>query len=180
MNPSKKFLLVLEGYGIEVCTSRFFFRCCQQHSIKMMLMVFFRFFWRTIYTSKGRVCSVANKNPQMYTVDTQPMGLLQTHTRIHLPWWKQCKQSHPSNALQKSLLMGAPQAETKKAKKYHSLGDYSYISIRTFLYHNETCKGERKWFDKVFMRWNVALEMLIEWFSHSVRQHWRITRQQHD
>ena len=23
----------------------------------------FRFFWRTIYTSKGRVCSVANKNP---------------------------------------------------------------------------------------------------------------------
>ena len=39
----------------------------------------FRFFWRTIYTSKGRVCSVANKNPQMYIVDTQPMGLLQTH-----------------------------------------------------------------------------------------------------
>ena len=140
----------------------------------------FRFFWRTIYTSKGRVCSVANKNPQMYTVDTRPMGLLQTHTRIHLPWWKQCKQSHPSNALQKSLLMGAPQAETKKAKKYHSLGDYSYISIRTFLYHNETCKGERKWFDKVFKRWNVVLEMLIEWFSHSVRQHWRITRQQQD
>ena len=88
-------------------------------------------------------------------------------------------QAKPSiKRTSKKPLDGCTAAETKKAKKYHSLGDYSYISIRTFLYHNETCKGERKWFDKVFMRWNVALEMLIEWFSHSVRQHWRITRQQ--
>ena len=78
------FLLVLEGYG---STSRFFFRCCQQHSIKMMLMVFSASF-DELFTLRKVVCvSLPTKFPITHRKDP------------FIPQWKQCKLNHPSKCM---------------------------------------------------------------------------------